>query len=46
MYASLEDVEQDLDTVIQYRSSQGEWKWEAADEQEKEGWNDFVHDPY
>lgn len=45
MYASLEDVAQDLDTVIQSRSSQGEWTWEAADEQEQEGWTDFVHDP-
>ncbi|CBQ67815.1 conserved hypothetical protein [Sporisorium reilianum SRZ2] len=43
-YASLQDVAQDLDMVIQ-SSSQGEWAWEGASAQEQHRWIDFVHDP-
>ncbi|TKY90640.1 hypothetical protein EX895_000638 [Sporisorium graminicola] len=43
-YASLEDVAQDLDMVIQ-SSSQGEWSWEGASEEESRKWIDFIQDP-
>ncbi|EST10026.1 protein of unknown function DUF1115 [Kalmanozyma brasiliensis GHG001] len=43
-YASLDDVAQDLDMVIQ-SCSEGEWAWDGASESEREGWQQFVQDP-
>lgn len=42
-YASLEDVAQDLDMVIQ-SSQEGEWSWEGANTEEDEAWAGFVQD--
>lgn len=43
-YATLDDVAQDLDMVIQ-STSEGEWTWEGASESEQEAWQRFVQDP-
>lgn len=43
-YATLEDVAQDLDMVVQ-SSSEGGWSWDGASAQEQEAWEQFVQDP-
>lgn len=43
-YASLEDVAQDLDMVIQ-STSQDEWSWDGASESERQAWQQFVENP-
>ncbi|SPO20078.1 uncharacterized protein UTRI_00473_B [Ustilago trichophora] len=43
-YASLEDVAQDLDMVIQSSSSE-EWSWQGASAHEQHVWSSFVQNP-
>ncbi|SPO20996.1 uncharacterized protein UTRI_00473 [Ustilago trichophora] len=43
-YASLEDVAQDLDMVIQ-SSASDEWSWDGASAHEQDAWSSFVQDP-
>ncbi|KAJ9476762.1 hypothetical protein PHBOTO_000429 [Pseudozyma hubeiensis] len=43
-YASIEDVAQDLDMVIQ-STSDGEWAWEAASKSEQDKWESLIRDP-
>ncbi|GAC73643.1 hypothetical protein PANT_9d00197 [Moesziomyces antarcticus T-34] len=43
-YASLEDVAQDLDMVIQ-SSSTDQWSWQGVNADEEQAWSRFVQDP-
>ncbi|ETS63656.1 hypothetical protein PaG_01959 [Moesziomyces aphidis] len=43
-YASLEDVAQDLDMVIQSASAD-QWSWQGVNADEEDAWSRFVQDP-